>query len=345
MESESRLGVDLLPARNPLSILPGNGDELTADHPDLPDPQTLLSLYEKMVIGRKFDSQATILARQGLLSAYPPCLGQEACQVGAAAAMEARDWLFPTYRDSVAMLARGVTPREILTSFRGEWHSGHDPHYYRVAPRCTPLATHMPHAVGLAFSAKHNKEDGAVLVLLGDGAVSEGDAHEAFNLAAVWQVPVVFLIQNNGFAISVPSKMQSVAPSLACKGVGYGIPGELVDGNDVAAVFSRVKNALDASRSGGGPFIIEALTYRTGPHTTSDDPDKYRDPREHARWILRDPVERMKHFLEARGIVSDQVRARMLEIEHRVVNDVREAAVLSEQSSGNSLTAHVFAVP
>ncbi|MBF6341545.1 pyruvate dehydrogenase (acetyl-transferring) E1 component subunit alpha [Nocardia abscessus] len=298
-----------------------------------------------MIIGRRFDNQATILARQGLLSAYPPCLGQEACQVGAAVALDAQDWLFPTYRDSVAMLTRGVTPLEALTSFRGEWHSGHDPNHYRIAPRCTPLATHMPHAVGLAFSAKCRGEDSAVLVLLGDGAVSEGDAHEAFNLAAVWQVPVVFLIQNNGYAISVPSSMQSAAPSLACKGVGYGMPGELIDGNDVVAVFSRVRNALNVSRSGGGPRIIEALTYRAGPHTTSDDPTKYRDTHEHAQWLLRDPVARMERFLVAGGVIDDHVRDRMLDIEHRIVDEVRNAALHSKHASESSLTEHVYALP
>ena len=203
-----------------------------------------------MVIGRRFDAQATALTKQGRLAVYPSSRGQEACEIGAVLALREHDWLFPTYRDSVAIVTRDVDAVEALSLLRGDWHCGYDPYAYRVAPQCTPLATNTLHAVGLAHAMKVKGEDAAVLVLLGDGATSEGDTHEALNFAAVWQAPVVFLVQNNGFAISVPLAKQTAAPSFAHKAVGYGMPGKLIDGNDAAQVYTTVRDALDAARAG-----------------------------------------------------------------------------------------------
>ncbi len=250
--------------------MPTGQDELS-----MPGPDVLVGLHSSMVIGRRFDTQATALARQGRLAVYPSSRGQEACQVGVVHAMRAQDWLFPTYRDSVAIMCRGVDPVEVLSLLRGDWHCGYDPFARRVAPQCTPLATNAPHAVGLAQAARIKGEDTVAVVLLGDGATSEGDTHEALNFAAVWNAPVVFLVQNNGYAISVPLAKQTAAPSLAHKGIGYGIASQQIDGNDPAGVYAAVRAAVDAAASGAGPALIEALTYRVEAHTNADDAARY----------------------------------------------------------------------
>ena len=174
------------------------------------------------------------------------------------------------------MVSRGINPVEVLTLLRGDWHCGYDPFLHRTATQCTPLATNTLHAVGLGHAAKLAGEDTVALVLLGDGATSEGDTHEALNIAAVWQAPVVFLVQNNGYAISVPLSKQTRANHLADKGVGYGMPGVLIDGNDAAMVYRAVTEAVDRARAGGGPTLIEAITYRMEAHTNADDASRYR---------------------------------------------------------------------
>ncbi|HMD22925.1 MAG TPA: thiamine pyrophosphate-dependent enzyme, partial [Streptosporangiaceae bacterium] len=226
-----------------------------------PDP-VLRELLRLMVIGRRLDAQATALTRQGRLAVYPSSRGQEACQVGAVLALREQDWLFPTYRDTVAVLTRSVAPAEALSLLRGEWHCGYDPHVYRTAPQCTPLATNALHAVGFARAAQLKHQDQAALVLVGDGATSEGDMHEALNFAGVWQAPVIFVVQNNGYAISVPLAKQTAAPTLAAKGIGYGVPSLLIDGNDAAAVYAAVRAGIERAVAGGGPTLIEAVTYR-----------------------------------------------------------------------------------
>ena len=219
----------LLPDPEPYRVL---GTDAAADA----DPELLLRLYAELVRGRRYNAQATALTKQGRLAVYPSSTGQEACEVAAALVLEERDWLFPSYRDTLAAVARGLDPVQALTLLRGDWHTGYDPREHRIAPLCTPLATQLPHAVGLAHAARLKGDDVVALAMVGDGGTSEGDFHEALNFAAVWQAPVVFLVQNNGFAISVPLAKQTAAPSLAHKAVGYGMPGRLVDGNDAAAV-------------------------------------------------------------------------------------------------------------
>ena len=252
-----------------------------------------------MVLGRRFDTQATALTKQGRLAVYPSSRGQDACQVGAALALRDQDWLFPTYRDSVAVLTRGVPAEETLTLLRGDWHCGYDPYEHRVAPQCTPLATNTPHAVGLAYAARLKQQDQVALVLLGDGATSEGDTHEALNFAAVWKAPVVFLVQNNGYAISVPLAKQTAAPTLAAKGIGYGVPSLLIDGNDAAAVYAAVRAGIERAAAGGGPTLIEAITYRIEAHTNADDATRYRASAEVSAWLERDPIARLEAYLTA----------------------------------------------
>jgi 2-oxoisovalerate dehydrogenase E1 component alpha subunit len=295
--------LSLLPDLTPHALIDADGT--LVDKTDLPDRDTLVELYRRMVIGRRFDAQCTALTKQGRLAVYPSSHGQEACEIGATLALREGDWLFPTYRDSVAVVTRGVDPVEALSLLRGEWHCGYNPYQYRVAPQCTPLATNTLHAVGLARAAAIKGEDTVALVLLGDGATSEGDAHEAFNFAAVWKAPVVFLVQNNGYAISVPLSKQTAAASFAHKAVGYGMPGLLIDGNDAAAVYATTRTAIDAAARGAGPTLIEAVTYRIEAHTNADDATRYRDDAEVQHWLARDPIARLEKYLHRTGELDD----------------------------------------
>jgi pyruvate dehydrogenase E1 component alpha subunit len=295
-----------------------------------------------MVIGRRFDTQATALTKQGRLAVYPSSRGQEACEVGAALAMREADWLFPTYRDSVAIVSRSVDPIEVLTLLRGAWHCGYDPYQRRVAPQCTPLATNTLHAVGFAHAATIKGEDTVAVVLLGDGATSEGDTHEALNFAAVWNAPVVFLVQNNGYAISVPLAKQTAAPSLAHKAIGYGMPGKLIDGNDAAAVYSTTRAAIQAAARGEGPTMIEAITYRMEAHTNADDATRYRDDAEVQHWLARDPLARLQTYLRATGDLDDDAFAAEAE---SFANEVRTRMNLDVELDPGGLFDTVYATP
>ena len=294
----------LLPTTTPLALLGPDGQPVHSAGLDMPGDDVLVRLHRQMVLGRRFDTQATALTKQGRLAVYPSARGQEAAEIGAVTALRPQDWLFPTYRDSMALVARGVDPVEALILLRGDWHCGYDPYLHRVAPQCTPLATNAPHAVGVAHAARLKGEDTVALVMLGDGATSEGDTHTALNFAGVWNSPVVFFVQNNGYAISVPVARQTAAPSLAHKGIGYGIPGLLVDGNDAAAVYAAVRGAVESAAAGGGPALIEALTYRIEAHTNADDAARYRPQAEVAAWLDRDPVLRLRQHLLDRGLLD-----------------------------------------
>ncbi|WP_431043325.1 pyruvate dehydrogenase (acetyl-transferring) E1 component subunit alpha [Streptomyces sp. P1-3] len=288
----------LLPDAEPFRVL---GTPAAADVA----PELLTRLYEELVRGRRYNAQATALTRQGRLAVYPSSTGQEACQVAAALALQEQDWLFPSYRDTLAAVVRGLDPVQALTLLRGDWHNGYDPHECRVAPLSTPLATQLPHAVGLAHAARLKGDDVVALAVVGDGGTSEGDFHEALNFAAVWQAPVVFLVQNNGFAISVPLAKQTAAPSLAHKAVGYGMPGRLVDGNDAVAVHQVLSEAVRRAREGGGPTLVEAVTYRIDAHTNADDATRYRSEAELAAWRAHDPIDLVEAELRGRALIDD----------------------------------------
>ncbi|MFK3676248.1 thiamine pyrophosphate-dependent enzyme [Microbacterium sp. NPDC090218] len=304
------LHTDLLPRDNAVQLIDENGTPVTDEQYALPDTDILLAAYRGLVEGRRINDQAGALVRQGRLAVYPSSHGQEACQVGAAMVLGDADWLFPTYRDSVAVIARGVEPAGAMVLLKGDWHSGYDVRAHRVAPQATPLATQLLHAVGFAQAAKHRGEDTVVLALCGDGATSEGDFHEAMNFAAVFHVPVVFFVQNNEFAISVPLSRQTAAPSLAHKAIGYGMPGQRVDGNDVAAVLAVLGEAVERARAGGGPSLIEAHTYRMQAHTNADDDMRYREREEVQAWIARDPLARLRAHLTATGALAPEAEER-----------------------------------
>jgi 2-oxoisovalerate dehydrogenase E1 component alpha subunit len=336
----------LLPSAAPLQLIDphgqpgGNPGGLT-----FPEPAVLAALHRHMVLGRRFDTQATALARQGRLAVYPSSRGQDACQVGAVLALRDPDWLFPTYRDSVAILTRGVDATETLGLLRGDWHCGYDPYEHRVAPQCTPLATHVVHAAGLAHAATLQGRDQVALVLLGDGATSEGDTHEALNLAAVWKAPVVFLVQNNGYAISVPLAKQTAAPTIAAKGIGYGIPSLLIDGNDAAAVYAAARDGIERAASGAGPTLIEAITYRVEAHTNADDPTRYRTDEEVRGWLERDPISRLEACLRARRLLNDAAASGLAAEADRLAGELRDRMNTDVSVDPAGLFEHVYASP
>jgi 2-oxoisovalerate dehydrogenase E1 component alpha subunit len=279
------------------------------------------------------------------LAVYPSAGGQEACQVGAVLALGPDDWMFPTYRDTVALVTRGIPPVEALSLLRGEWHCGYDPKRWRTAPQCTPLATQALHAVGLAFAAKLKGDPLAVLVFLGDGATSEGDAAEAMNFAAVYDAPVVLFIENNQYAISVPLSKQTRARSLAHRALGFGIPGYRVDGNDVVAVKVLVSRLVEAARRGGGPAVVEAVTYRMEPHTSSDDATRYRSAEEAQAWQGRDPVTRLEAHLEKLGALGAGRREEVAGEAELFARGVRDNMARDVETDPADLFAHVYARP
>ncbi|GAA4615346.1 pyruvate dehydrogenase (acetyl-transferring) E1 component subunit alpha [Saccharopolyspora hordei] len=332
--------MEWLPSSTPVGLL----EQPDARYP-VPEPPRLLAAYRAMVVGRRFDAQATTLTKQGRLAVYPSSRGQEACQVGAALSIGAQDWLFPTYRDSVALVTRGIDPVEVLTLLRGDWHCGYDVPSTRTAPQCTPLATQTLHAVGLAHGEARKGSGAVALVLIGDGATSEGDFHEALNFAAVFRAPVVFLVQNNGYAISVPLAKQSAAPSLAHKGIGYGVRSEQVDGNDAAAVLSVLDTAVAHARSGAGPFLVEAHTYRMEAHTNADDAGRYRSAEEVERWRQRDPIDRLERHLRAAGHLDDAAVERIGAEAEEFAAQVRERVQDEPSTDPEELFRHVYAEP
>ncbi len=335
-------------------LLPGRIRRVMDDDPapgeptalgPVPEEEELLVLHRALVLGRRVEEAATAMAKQGLMAVYPAARGQEACQVGVPMALKPMDWLFPTYRDSIAVITRGADPAEVLAGPLGRRHLGYNPYAHRAAPLCTPLATHAPHAVGFAHAARYRGEDTVALVLLGEGATSEGDFHAACTFAAVHQAPVVFLIQNNGYAISVPAHRQSAAPSFAHKGIGYGIPAERVDGNDILAVLLTARAAVERARAGAGPALIEAVTYRVGPHTSSDDPTRYRPVSEAEPWHRKDPLDRFAAYLRRHTLLTPEVTDAASSAAEAAVRKLRLHASEPFGPHPAEITAHVYAQP
>jgi pyruvate dehydrogenase E1 component alpha subunit len=338
----------MLPREAPVQLVDASG----AAHPDadykLPAKERLLDGYRSLVIGRRINDQCNALVRQGRLAVYPSSHGQEACQVAAVMALAEQDWIFPTYRDSVAVISRGVPAADAMVLLRGDWHSGYDPTKYRVATQSTPLATQLLHAVGFAHAAKLKAKTGepsdtVVMALCGDGATSEGDFHEALNFAAVFHLPVVFFVQNNGFAISVPLSRQTAAPSLAHKAIGYGMPGERVDGNDLAALVAVLDAAVARARTGGGPTLIEAHTYRMQAHTNADDDTRYREQADVQAWVERDPLTRMRSFLTAKKWLTPAREAEFAADAETVAADLRTVMNQEPVADPEDLFRHVYA--
>ncbi|WP_076693430.1 pyruvate dehydrogenase (acetyl-transferring) E1 component subunit alpha [Tersicoccus sp. Bi-70] len=343
----------MLPATAPIQMVdehgvrqaPGEGRVQPGHEYAFPDDATLLAAYRKLVVGRRVNDQNSALVRQGRMAVYPSSHGQEACQVAAAFCLAAQDWLMPTYRDSVAVMSRGVDPAKVMVSFRGDWHAGYDPMAERVATQSTPLTTQLLHAVGVAHAAKLRGEDTVVLAMCGDGATSEGDFHEALNFAAVFHLPVIFFIQNNQYAISVPLAHQSAAPSLAHKAIGYGLPGERVDGNDLAALLAVLGRGVEIVRDGSGPVLVEAHTYRMQAHTNADDATRYRQDEEVAGWAAKDPLTRLRTYLTGTGVLDEAAEADITAEAEAVAASLRAALNAESQLDPQDLFAHVYTEP
>ncbi len=272
----------------------------------------LVALYRMMVLTRAFDSKAIALQRTGRLGTYASSLGQEAVAVGAAAAMHPSDVLLPSFREHGAQLWRGVTLKELFLYWGGDERGNDFSGPREDFPNCVPVASHAPHAVGVALSFKLRGEPRAAVCLFGDGATSKGDVAEALNLAGVWKVPAVFVINNNGWAISVPRAKQSAATTLGQKAIAAGIAGAQVDGNDVIAVRFAVEQALARARAGDGPSLIEAVTYRLADHTTADDASRYRNDAEVSRHWREEPIARLRSYLTQIGGWSTEQEENLL---------------------------------
>jgi pyruvate dehydrogenase E1 component alpha subunit len=299
------LGKGMNEADGPFRLLPLAGEP----SPDLSSiglkEKELRELYRLMTLTRHADLEATALQRQGELAVYPPLIGQEAAQVGSAFALEESDWIFPSYRELGAAVVRGVDLVEYLHFYRATWHGGtYDANAHRFGMVSVPVASQILHAVGYAMGAKLDGIALATLVYFGDGATSEGDFHEGCNFAAVFRSPVVFFCQNNQWAISVPLSAQTVAP-IWKKAEAYGFPGVRVDGNDVLAVYQVTREAVTRAREEGIPTLIEAVTYRIGPHSTADDASRYRPAEEVEQWKALDPVERYRSWLASSGTADE----------------------------------------
>ena len=284
-------------------------------------------LYSDMVEARTYDHKCMAMQRQGRLATYAPFEGQEAAQIGAAAALRPDDWVAATYRDAALMWRAGYPWSLLVAGRTGDERGGQAPDGVNVLPPSITVGGHMIHAVGLAWAEALRGSDRVALTSFGDGATSEGDFHEAMNFAAVFSTPTVFLCQNNGFAISYPRAEQTRSESIAMKSEGYGMPGVLVDGNDVAAVFEVVSEAVTRARDGEGPTLIEAVTYRLGPHTTADDPSRYRDEDDTVEWREKDPLERVRLLLDRAGGWTPEWQT---DLETRAAGVIEEAVATAE---------------
>jgi pyruvate dehydrogenase E1 component alpha subunit len=314
-------------------------------------PEELKSLYTDMAIVRRIDAEAMALQRQGELALWAPLLGQEAAQVGSARALRSDDFVFPSYREHGVAYCRGVDPVDMLRMWRGTALSGWDPADHGIATPAIIVGSQALHATGYAlgvgFDTPPHPGRTAVLSYFGDGASSEGDVAEAFGFAASYEVPVVFFCQNNQWAISEPVRLQSHA-TIAQRGLGYGIPGVQVDGNDVLAVLAATRLALARADSGQGPTLIEAVTYRMGPHTTSDDPTRYRSTAEEEEWRVKDPLARLGALLRREGLDDDgfaAFEASVTEQADAVAAALRAGLLALPDPEPEACFDHVYAEP
>ncbi|MFD3917981.1 pyruvate dehydrogenase (acetyl-transferring) E1 component subunit alpha [Streptomyces sp. NPDC058595] len=305
-------------------------------------PESLRGLYRDMVLTRRFDAEATSLQRQGELGLWASLLGQEAAQIGSGRALRDDDYVFPTYREHGVAWCRGVDPTNLLGMFRGVNHGGWDPktnnfHLYTIV-----IGSQTLHATGYAMGVAKDGADSAVIAYFGDGASSQGDVAESFTFSAVYNAPVVFFCQNNQWAISEPTEKQMRVP-LYQRAQGFGFPGVRVDGNDVLACLAVTRAALERARTGQGPMLVEAFTYRMGAHTTSDDPTKYRADEEREAWEAKDPILRLRAYLERESAADEAFFAALEEESEALGRRVREAVRAMPDPDHMAIFDHVYA--
>jgi pyruvate dehydrogenase E1 component alpha subunit len=329
----------------PLRLLAPDGTLAEGHIPALAGDE-LLGAWRAMLRSRTADERCFSLQRQGRLGVFSPVSGEEAAVVGSAWALDpARDWVVPQYRELPAMLRQGYRLEQALRYYRGDPAGSRIDPGVRVLPYQISLAAQIPHAVGLAWGLRHQGSDAVVMTYFGDGASSEGDAHEALNLAGVRRAPVVFVLKNNHWAISTPVRKQTATTSFAARPAGYGIAGELVDGNDLVAMHDACSRAVMRARAGEGPTLVEARTYRMGPHNTSDDPTRYVDTDELEEQRAFDPVDRLRRYLTVEGLVDEASEQRLLD-ELRAEFDAAFAAVEAAAAPGvGALFDHVYGQP
>lgn len=328
-----------------VQLLTPEGERVS--HPDYDITLTeaeLRGLYRDMALVRRFDGEATALQRQGELGLWSSCLGQEAAQIGSAHAMAATDYAFPTYREHGVAWVRGVEPLELLGLYRGITNGGWDPTKRGCAMYALVIGSQALHATGYAMGQALDGANEATIAYFGDGATAQGDVNEAFVFASVFSAPVVFFCQNNQWAISQPRERQSTVPIFE-RAAGFGFPGVQVDGNDVLACMAVTKAALERAKSGQGPMLIEAFTYRMAAHTTSDDPSRYRLASELENWRLRDPIERLKVYLAREGIADRSFFEQVDREGDRLAEQVRDGVRAMTPPPVASMFETVYAEP
>jgi len=322
-----RKEIDLPYRIDHLSILDQDGNVDKDLEPDL-DDELLLKLHRAMLLGRRFDERMLRLQRQGRIGTFAPIKGQEASQLGPVANLRQDDWMVPAFRETGAMLWRGQSMESILLLYGGYNHGADLPEEIKNLPVAVPVGTQTLHAAGLAYASKYRNQDIVAMTFFGDGATSEGDFHEALNFAGVFDLPVIFVCQNNQWAISVPRSQQTRSKTLAQKALAYGLPGIQVDGNDILAMYVAAREAVERARAGEGPTLIEAVTYRMSVHTTADDPTRYRTDEEVEEWEARDPITRFQTYLKDKDLLSDDDASRL---EKEIKDQIAEAVERAEK--------------
>lgn len=310
---------------------------------DITDEQ-LCSLYEDMTVIRRIDVEATALQRQGELGLWPPLLGQEAAQIGSGRALRSDDFVFSSYRENGVAYCRGVDLTDLVRVWRGNASSGWDPYTVNMATPQIIIGAQTLHATGYAMGIQNDGADSVAVTYFGDGATSEGDVNEAMVFAASFQVPVVFFCTNNHWAISEPVRLQSHI-QLADRAAGFGIPSLRVDGNDVLAVMAATRVALDRARRGGGPTFIEAVSYRMGPHTTADDPTRYRDANELEDWAAKDPISRIAALLDRKGLLTEELQQQVKDKADAVAHEMRTGCTTMPDPEPLDVFKHVYSTP
>jgi pyruvate dehydrogenase E1 component alpha subunit len=288
----------------------------------------LLKLHRTMLLARRFDERLLSLQRQGRIGTFPPTSGQEAAHLGAVAELRASDWIVPAFREMAADIWRGRPLESIIIYNNGYNEGSRIPAERNDMPISIPVGSQILHAVGIAWAMKYRGKDDVAVTFFGDGATSQGDFHEGLNFAGVFQLPVVFVCQNNQWAISIPRSKQTRSPTLAQKASAYGIPGIQVDGNDILAVYAAAREAVDRARSGGGATLIECVTYRMAMHTTADDPKRYRSDAEVEAWRRKDPISRFQSYLGAKGLLGE---AAVQEEEAAIAAEIQAAVERAEE--------------
>jgi len=310
--------------------------------PPIEDKETL-ALYQKIVFIRLADQRGLLLQRQGRFGTYAPIWGQEACQVGSAYVLQKGDWVFPAFREIGVTLMMGVPLKDFMLYWMGNEMGSRAPEGINMMPVSIPVGTHIPQAVGTAWAAKLKGEKIVAVAYFGDGATSKGDFHEAMNFAGVFKTPTLFFCQNNQFAISVPRSRQTASKTIAQKAIAYGFDGIQVDGNDLFAVTAATKEAVNKARAGGGPTLIEGVTFRFGPHTTADDPTKYRTEKEIDPWKPLDPLLRLKLYLKGKGLWTEEVEQRMTEEAQKEIDQAVKDAEAAPAPAPDEIFTSVFA--